>query len=190
MAGIDDLEKQIPQEEQNDVDNKNNSAEINKISQMISDEEKKINALYTQIGYTYYQMHFESAEPEQTEKVLQIKKLLNCIDDYKDEIRKIKGIIVCPNCGAEMADKFTFCSACGAKIPVPQPKNTGAAKCPNCGWQLSEGQKFCVKCGTKVINTGETANVQVQAPEYKICNNCGKKLSLDSLFCTECGKRL
>ena len=33
------------------------------------------------------------------------------------ELQTMKGFKICPNCQAEVQEKFQFCGVCGAKLP-------------------------------------------------------------------------
>ena len=51
------------------------------------------------------------------------------------------GMIVCPNCEAQLSADIKFCDHCGTKL------NT---KCPNCGADITQGSAFCSECGEKL----------------------------------------
>ena len=58
---------------------------------------------------------------------------------------EIEKYVVCPECGAEVAENAKFCSECGSK----KPESKGSF-CTNCGAKLPSGAKFCSECGEKV----------------------------------------
>ena len=54
--------------------------------------------------------------------------------------------VICPGCGAQIAQGAKFCPECGAKKPV------GALlyRCDKCGWEPEDPKsppKFCPECG-------------------------------------------
>ena len=51
------------------------------------------------------------------------------------------GMIVCPNCKAQVVDGSKFCNYCGAKLEN---------KCPNCGATVTPDSVFCAECGHKL----------------------------------------
>jgi len=51
------------------------------------------------------------------------------------------GMIVCPNCKAQLTAGSKFCNHCGTKL------NT---KCPHCGADITQGSAFCSECGQKL----------------------------------------
>lgn len=198
MAFFDELGKKVSGAGQGAVQSAKNFAAITKINGMVSDEEKKINSMYYQIGKTYFQIHQNSPEENFAEYISSIRKSLSLIEDYKEQIKEIKGISNCPNCNAEVPYTSAFCNACGTKMPVhkksmPQAANT--LKCGNCGAAVPLGYKFCTTCGN-VMNTelsNQNANIQPQTTQQtKVnnCPNCGKELEDGAMFCTGCGHQL
>lgn len=146
MAFLDEIGKKISQTGQDMVQKTKDTAETMKLSGAISDEEKRIQNLYTEIGQRYFELHADSYEPELEELVLSIKEANTKIDAYNEQIKRLKGIVRCPNCGSALADGMAFCTNCGTKAEsAPAPRT-----CPNCGNVVPEGMAFCTGCGTKL----------------------------------------
>ena len=51
------------------------------------------------------------------------------------------GMIVCPNCKAQLSANAKFCDHCGTKL---------SRTCPNCGALVKPGSAFCSECGEKL----------------------------------------
>lgn len=51
------------------------------------------------------------------------------------------GMIVCPNCKAQLSADTKFCDHCGTKL---------SRKCPNCGAEVKQNSVFCSECGEKL----------------------------------------
>ena len=51
------------------------------------------------------------------------------------------GMIVCPNCKAQLSADAKFCDHCGTKL---------GRKCPNCGADVKQNSVFCCECGQKL----------------------------------------
>lgn len=158
MAFFDDFGKKLSQAGQSTIQKTKDMADVAKINMQISDEEKKINDTYLQIGKQYMELHASDCEESFKGMVQTIKDAQNKIEEYKVQIQDIKGVIRCPKCGAEVAKGALFCSACGEKMPEQQPAQEEVAaqapveekKCSNCGAVLANGALFCAECGTKV----------------------------------------
>ena len=81
MAFFDELGKKISQTSQGVVQKTKDAAETLKINGLISDEEKRINALFVEIGKKYFELHSESFEPD-------FENMINGIKDAKSKIKK------------------------------------------------------------------------------------------------------
>ena len=51
------------------------------------------------------------------------------------------GMIVCPNCKAQLSADAKFCDHCGTKL---------GRKCPRCGAVVKPDSAFCSECGEKL----------------------------------------
>ena len=187
MAFFDEIGKKISQTSQGVVQKTKDTAEILKLNGMVSDEEKRIKNLYTEIGKAYVESHKDSYEPIFEEMILGIKDAQAKIEDYTEQVKRLKGVVPCPICGADVPYSAPFCSACGTKMNVQEQTNAPEAsnvnRCTNCGVPLKEGSAFCTNCGTKV-------GAAPAAPEVKKCANCGKELGEGTKFCTGCGTKV
>ena len=178
MAFFDDLGKKISQASQSAVQKTKDITEIAKYNSAISDEEKKIAGLYSEIGKLYVSLYKDAPASEFAALVEGIKASEETIAKYKDQIKDIKGILTCTSCGAEIPTGSAFCSSCGTAAPVVEAP-VGPV-CSNCGAALTEGSAFCTSCG---------ASVSAPATDPNKCANCGAVLAEDSAFCTSCGAK-
>lgn len=97
-------------------------SEVVKANIKISSEERALNELYTEIGKTYYENNRENPCCDTMKELFEMadeKKAV--ISDLKQQLRAIKGVSVCGNCGAECPIENDFCGKCGAKIEKPEP---------------------------------------------------------------------
>lgn len=160
MAFFDEVSKKLAKAGQGVAQSTKNVAAVAKLNSSISDEEKNINHQLALIGQAYYDLHQNDPEDAMAMAVQSIRRSKEQIAQYKEQILQIKGIVNCPNCGAEVPYSAAFCNTCGHKMPqptAPQPEGDAAAFCQNCGARLSAGQKFCTTCGTPVPAEAEQA---------------------------------
>lgn len=61
----------------------------------------------------------------------------------------------CPKCGAEVAEKTSYCPACGQFL--------GVTKCPSCGADVTPGAAFCPNCGAELPKTPQQAQQVTKA---------------------------
>ena len=183
MAFFDDLGKKITQVSQSAVQKTKDITEIAKYSALVSDEEKKIKDLYSEIGKLYVQLHADETEGQLGEKVAAVKEAEKKIEEYNQTIKELKGYVRCEKCGAEVQNNMSFCSACGNPMAKPEPVvDENLVKCSACGNMVEKTMRFCTKCGNPMG--------AAQQPQNKCCPNCGKAVDTDAAFCTECGTKL
>ena len=181
MAFFDELGKKITETGQGVVKKTKDTAEIVKLKGMVSDEEKKINSTYKEIGKLYYEKYSNQSENEFETLTETITEAKNKISNYSEVITKLKGFVNCPNCGKEVAYDAVFCSSCGFSMNKANTEST--LKCHNCNAPIGVGDSFCVQCGTPVTKAEQNSN-------NRSCNKCGATISPEMLFCEECGNKL
>lgn len=183
------------------------------LNNKISSEESSIRAQYQAIGEKYVQLYGANGDPNFEEYIQKIGESRKRIDDYRVQIRKNKGLILCPECGAEIAETALFCTACGTTNAVGQrlaeekaaqeaaekaaQEATKAASqpvfngevCSACGKPRMAGMKFCTSCGAK-FEEPTTAAPTESATNEIICSHCGKTVPAGMNFCVHCGQKL
>ena len=194
MAFLDDLSKKISNAGQGVAQSTKNLASMTKINGAISDEEKKIENLFYQLGRAYFDACSETPHEAVTGFVAAIKNSLALIDEYKEQIKEIKGVANCPGCGAEVPFTSAFCNVCGTRMParaMAQSIPENSVKCPSCNSFVPMGYKFCTSCGGVMPAAAPAeSSVTVENPQGKICPACGKALGADVVFCTGCGQQV
>lgn len=193
MTFLDDIDKKLTTWGQGAVKKTKDVSDTAKISGMIRNCERQKEEYFVKLGRNFYENHRETAsEPE----MILIQKIISLDDDirqYMNQMTKLKGMICCPNCHAEIPVNSNFCNACGEKIEIQnnKPASFGTRKCSRCGSALEEGQAFCSECGMKVENIQEKSSQQMlEDMSAKICNKCGATIEEGQLFCVECGCKL
>lgn len=124
MAFFDELGKKVSQAGQAAVEKTKEMAAVSKINSSISDEERKINNNYLEIGKLYFATHEANAEPDFAAMVAAIRESNDKIAEYRKQIMEVKGVVICEKCGAEIAGGAAFCASCGA--PAPAKAETSA----------------------------------------------------------------
>ena len=196
MAFLNDLSKKISQTSQDVVKKTKDSSEIYRLEGMISEEDRKINSIYQQLGKLYYELHKDSYEISFEAMVLQINDCENRKIQCLEQIDKIKGIKKCPQCGSEIPYTAKFCNSCGSQLEVekadiPQETISNVITCKNCNNVIGENSAFCENCGTPVTaNEGDLESpTEPVHSENKKCSNCGEEIG-DAAFCPNCGTKV
>ena len=174
-----------------------NFAEVNRLSGVISDHEKRISRLYFEIGQSYYERHKDDPEAEELERIAAITDTNEKIAVCRNQIKTLKGVEKCPNCGADVQNGSQFCNNCGTRMPPASMKTAPKAglTCPTCGTELESDAAFCFNCGTKLAPTPAPAPAPAPAEPAveelkRSCPNCGAALESDDAFCFNCGAKL
>lgn len=154
MAFFEDLGKKVSQTSQDAIKKKKIMAETSKINSQISSEKRKITDNYNKIGEKYFELFGDCADENLSGFIAAIKESLQKIEEYEEQVKKLKGIECCEKCGADLKEGALFCTSCGTKAPQPQAEETvvvqvPARVCVTCGMQLTEGALFCSGCGKK-----------------------------------------
>ena len=147
MAILDDIGKKITDVGQMTKD----IADVAKYNSMIMEEEKAIRELYEKIGEKYTAECSDSATGQFKEWTDAVAGSKQRIAEYREVIRNLKGITVCPACGTELDAGAAFCSVCGEKILREEP-SVERVPCVKCGAMVIRGSRFCTSCGA-VLHT-------------------------------------
>lgn len=155
MSFFEQMGQKLTQTSQDAVKKTKDMAEVVRLNNAVSEEQKKIENIYREIGKLYYE-HFADKEEEIfREGIAEIRRSEASIQDMKVTIRQLKGLQACPVCGNELPFGQAFCNACGAKMPElaaepAQPEIVDGVRCPSCGTVMEKGMAFCTNCGTKL----------------------------------------
>lgn len=105
-------------------------SDIVKANIKIASEERTLTDIYTEMGKLYYEKHKDDPCCEtMTELCAKAGEKLESIEELKKQVRTLKGVNICANCGAEVALDNDFCGKCGAKVEKPAPAAEPAKEC-------------------------------------------------------------
>lgn len=165
---------------------------------LMKEEEIKADENYLLLGKAYMNIHatdYEEATAVYAKEILVSEEKRK---HYHHELMKIRGLILCENCGFEVPQNAWFCCNCGKKLPEPEiiiP--VGQSRCGNCGHVQKADLKFCMNCGSLMnADTGEELSSMQDMEETQVdlqplhCKNCGAILEEDAIFCSECGTKV
>lgn len=196
MAFFDNVSKKLSQAGQGALQKTKEMADVARLNSNISEEEKRLNNNYYQIGKIYAQLHSGDCEDCFTAYISAVNESIKKIEDFKSEIQKIRSVAKCSNCGAEIPSSSSFCSVCGAAITDAAANDeeppVDSVKCENCGNYVNKKMKFCTSCGTPMPQIAEDSPEEedVNKNEEAKCPTCGATLNGDALFCVECGTKI
>lgn len=196
MTFFDDLGKKLTQAGQDVAQQTKIFAETTRLNSCISDEEKQIESLYRQIGKQYFEENKDNASASYRDLILNIRDAQDRIAQYGEQVRQVRGVKLCPSCGAEVAIQSAFCNVCGVNIPVPVSENPVAPVAP----VVPTVPAAPVVPVVPTAPTAPTAPVVPSAPTVPQlsktpataavgakCPKCGTPISNGGKFCTFCG---
>ena len=163
MAFFDEMDRKLSQFGQSVSNKSREVSEGMRLSSAIKAEEEKQNNLYREVGKYYFENCAANAEGQLKVLCDQIVASVELTSQYKQQQNVLKGMVSCPNCGAQISANSGFCNVCGSKIekqvsPAPQP---GAGKiCPKCQKTVEADALFCTFCGNQF-------EAQPAAPAYE-----------------------
>lgn len=105
----------------------------------------RLRELYEQLGRAYFAAQGGATE-EMAGLVQQIRDTLDEQDALREQVKKVRGITCCENCGRELTPGTAFCPECGTK--VPEPPAPVVRCCVSCGLPIPDEAVFCPNCGT------------------------------------------
>ncbi len=124
-----------------------NFTEVTRLNGAIAEQERQVEALLRALGQACYDRYQDDPDSEYAQQIKQLRAAYAQIAQYQDQIRQIKGVRLCPACGAEVGPDSAFCAACGAKM---EPPAGGGRVCPKCGSRAEGESLFCAACGAKL----------------------------------------
>lgn len=123
MSFLNNLGQKLSDVSQTTIKKTKDLADTAKLNLNISEEERKIETAYEQIGKWYVGKHREDADEEVKTWMDAIAASEAKIKECRENIHQMKGMTICPSCGASVDADAAFCSACGQKMPEkPKPE--------------------------------------------------------------------
>lgn len=95
--------------------------EVRQLNSKVNEEKRYLNKLYLEMGKKLYDKYKDAdTAPEGFEaEFRKITERYSVMDFLQDEIRQVKGVVLCPCCNMEVAATERFCSNCGNRMPEP-----------------------------------------------------------------------
>lgn len=91
--------------------------EIRQLNGKVSDAKKQINNLYLEMGKKLYDQYKEAPLGGFESEMQTVSEKHELIEELKEQIRVVKGVVLCPCCNMEVNENERFCSNCGNKMP-------------------------------------------------------------------------
>ena len=98
------------------------------IGNKIAEEKKTLSRLYKSIGEAVFQADPEHAPEGLEEEYEAIRSTKAALEELEAQKTRMRGFVICPECGREAPLNENYCSACGAKLPDIAPKEEEEAQ--------------------------------------------------------------
>ena len=116
---FEELGKKLKKFSQDTVTEVQKMNEVRQLNGKISDEKKLLNRLYLEMGQKLYDT-YKDVEPPLEDFDSDFRKIRAryvAIDLLQENIRNVKGVVLCPCCNMEVAAGDRYCTNCGNKMP-------------------------------------------------------------------------
>lgn len=98
-------------------------SELARIRMEIRSKQDYLNKLFLEIGKIYYDAHKNDEEKEFKEQMLLVKDAQEVLEELKQQLGQIKGMVKCTECGQDMPIEADYCSKCGTKLVKPKKED-------------------------------------------------------------------
>lgn len=91
--------------------------EIRLLNSRVNEEKKNLNTIYMEMGKKLYEQYKDAPLEGFEAEIQSVEERFSMIDLLQDQVRSVKGVVLCPNCNTELTAGERFCSNCGGKMP-------------------------------------------------------------------------
>lgn len=91
-------------------------AEVTKLNLEVSTLNQKMKEIHTQVGAYVLEKGLLSQDESIAEWAGEVADLKAELEAHLDRINELKGVIVCPGCGAAVPNTSRFCPKCGTAM--------------------------------------------------------------------------
>ena len=114
---FDEISKKVKKFSKNTVEEVQKMNEVRILNGKISDAKKQVNQLYLEMGKKLYEQYKEAPFEGFETEIRTITEKIELIGQIKEQVRTVKGVVLCPCCNTEVPQGERFCSNCGNKMP-------------------------------------------------------------------------
>lgn len=153
MAFLEQLGKKLTTAGQEVAQQTKIFTDITRLNGLVADKEKHMAQLFRELGKIYYEQHKDAPGAKEAVLVEEIRTISEEIEQYREDIKQIKGVAKCAKCGAELPLDALFCPLCGEKVGADAEKEMQSADtllCPQCQSPVFKENLFCNVCGAKI----------------------------------------
>lgn len=156
---------------------------VNRINQLIDEENGKMKECYRKIGEKYVQLHPKDYEEGFSDLIQDLDASQRKLVNYSMQMQFITGVIICthPGCGNKAPKGSVYCNMCGRKLP--EFNFDDYEMCEACCSLVKKGTEICPACNHPMRPQNDSL---VKCPNPK----CGEFIGKDNRYCPICGEPL
>lgn len=136
------------------------SVESSRLTADLRSARSELDRQYAELGRAYYESLSDGSEVPGA-LISRVRATLEEIDGLMAQKERSRTQVRCPGCGAMQSGGARFCSACGRRMPEPDPvaeqepsAECDAEYCAECGAMRQNGAKYCDVCGFAFDDAG------------------------------------
>ncbi|MDR0876254.1 MAG: zinc-ribbon domain-containing protein [Clostridiales Family XIII bacterium] len=194
MSIFEDLTSKIAQTGQDVVQKTRDTGEVFQINRQISEEQKKAEKYFAQIGQIYYERFQQTADPVFSELIETLDGIYAQIRDYQTQIAQIKGpetevsanTTFCTKCGKALPAGAVFCSGCGNPVSSPP----AADPVPENSEPAPEPAAPETSAAAAVVPPVPPIKPKEKKGKVSECPSCQTEITSEMLTCPNCGRIL
>ena len=166
-----------------------NFTETSSLNSKIESCRKEITNCFTQLGQIFYEKNRQNVPMEYRSIFEQVEALSQTIYQCQEQVRQIKGIRPCPQCGLEVEAGTFFCPRCGCNVPPIGQQGFQQGSQPGSQQGFQQGAQQGFQQGSQ--QGFQQGPQQGQMPQNGgVCPHCGAQVEADALFCCNCGSKI
>lgn len=102
--------------------------ETYQVNNKLNDEKKALTKLYAAIGKHIYHLDTQTPPEGLEDEFAAVKATQENIRQLTEQLNRLKGIVICPQCGREASREEKFCAGCGTRLPEAEQKTSDKMK--------------------------------------------------------------
>lgn len=117
IMNFEDLGRKVKKFSRSTMEEVQKMNEVRQLNGKVNEAQKQIRNLYSEMGKKLYEHYKEEALVGFEAEIHAISDKFVRIEELKEQIRQVKGVVLCPCCHMEVSAAERFCSNCGNKMP-------------------------------------------------------------------------
>lgn len=165
MTFLDEIDKKLTRLGQGALQKTREVSDTAKLSATIRNLDSQKKMCLEKLGELFCSKYEIFAGEEELILIKKIRAIESEIKQQQDEVNRIKGVINCPKCHAEVPVNCKFCPSCGMsmELHISKIKQQEGIVCNRCGVVVSANQMFCMNCGNNLDSQQKAEDINTMS---------------------------